>query len=98
MFAEKTHIIATTIAWVTGLAETLLLLRLMAKLLAARPDNEVIHLLYRMTNPPVHFLGFLDFHQPRFGAILELSTLALLILLLMVGYLLYSLFARLQKT
>ncbi len=78
--------------------ETLLLLRLVAKLLAARPDNAVIQHLYRLTNPPAHALGFLDFHQPRFGAILELSTLALLILLPMAGYLLYSLFARPQKT
>ncbi len=69
-----------------ALGETLLLLRLLAHLLAARPDNPAVALLNRATAPLVAPLAFLDVGQPRFGAVLELSTLTLVLLLVGIGY------------
>ncbi len=74
------------IAWVFGGISGLLLARLVARLLAGRPDNPALLLLYRLSDPLVGPLRRLDAGQPRFGAVLELSTLALLVLLVLVGY------------
>jgi hypothetical protein len=74
------HIIASFI----GGIEALLLARLVLRLLAARPDHPVLGALFAATTPPAP-LAFLDSGQPRFGATLELSTLALILLLLLVG-------------
>jgi uncharacterized protein YggT (Ycf19 family) len=79
------------VAWVAGVVETLLVVRLVARLFAARPDNRVIHTLYTATDPliaPLRMIG-LDAHQPRFGAVLELSTLALITLILIGSYFLW---------
>nr|WP_044199987.1 YggT family protein [Oscillochloris trichoides] len=60
---------------VLGAVEALLLARLVARILAARPDSPAFMLLYNLTAPLVAPLAWLDLHQPRFGAVLELSTL-----------------------
>jgi uncharacterized protein YggT (Ycf19 family) len=75
------------VVYLTGIYETLLAVRLLARLLAARPDNPAIQVVYTLTNPPVALLRVLDSGQPRFGAVLELSTLTLLLLVPLVGYL-----------
>jgi hypothetical protein len=74
------------VAYVLGAIEALLLARLVLRLMAARPDNPAIAALYWMTTPPSP-LAALDAGQPRFGATLELSTLALFVLILIVGLL-----------
>jgi hypothetical protein len=63
----------------------LLLARLLLRLLAARPDNLFVQALLQATAPLVAPLVFLDAGQPRFGAVLEFSTLALFLLLIMAG-------------
>ncbi|MFL5806317.1 MAG: YggT family protein [Roseiflexaceae bacterium] len=73
------------IAYLIGGAEALLLARLLLRLLAARPDNPFVRALLWATTPLAAPLAFLDASQPRFGAVLEFSTLALFLLLVMVG-------------
>ncbi len=70
-------------AAVVGLIEGLLLLRLVALLFAARPDNSWIALLLAVTAPVTAPFRLLDQSagQPQFGARLELATLAALLLL-----------------
>jgi hypothetical protein len=84
------HLIARTkrhiLAYALGALEALLLARLILRLLAARPDNPVVAALYAVTSPPAP-LAALDAGQPRFGATLEFSTLALFLLVLLVGLL-----------
>lgn len=70
----------------TGVLIMLLLPRLVAQLLASRPDNLVFQVLYAVTDPLVWPLRFLDAQQPRFGAVLELSALAAVPLLSVLGY------------
>ena len=72
------------IAPLIGGIEALLLARLVLRLLAARPDNPVLGAFFAATRPPA-ILAFLDGGQPQFGATLEISTLALILLLLLVG-------------
>lgn len=66
-----------------GVIEGLLLLRLVALLFAARPDNPWIALLLALTAPVTAPFRMLDrwAGQPQFGARLELATLAALLLL-----------------
>lgn len=64
---------------VLGAVEALLLARLVARILAARPDSPAFTLLYNLTAPLVAPLAWLDLHQPRFGAVLELSTLVVVV-------------------
>lgn len=64
----------------------LLLVRLLLRLLAARPDNLAVALVLAVTQPLVAPLRWLDAGQPQFGATLELSTLGLLVGLLVLGY------------
>lgn len=68
----------TIVAGSLGAAAALLLARLVLRILAARPDNPVFQLFFAVTSPPLP-LSLLDQGQPRFGAVLELSTLALLL-------------------
>ena len=72
------------IAYIIGGVEALLLARLVLRLLAARPDNPIFAALFALTPPP-RALAWLDAGQPRFGATLEFSTLALIVLLLIAG-------------
>lgn len=66
-----------------GLVEGLLLLRLVALLFAARPDNVALALILALTAPLTAPFRVLDqwAGQPRFGARLELATLAVMLLL-----------------
>lgn len=88
------------LSWVRGLIlalgalEALLLARLLARLLAARPDNPSFALLYRLTDPFVAPLGFFNYGQPLFGAVLELSTLAAALLLPTLGYVAWIMLSR----
>ncbi len=70
-------------AVLVGLIEGLLLLRLVALLFAARPDNPWIALLLALTAPFTVPFRLLDqwAGQPRFGARLELATIAALLIL-----------------
>lgn len=77
---------AILLAWLAGGFEALLLARLAARLLAARPDNPTIALLYRATEPLLAPLAFLDRGQPPFGASLELSTIALAMIVPILAY------------
>lgn len=63
---------------IVGAVEGLLLARLVALLFAARPDNWVFDALFALTTPLVWPWQSLDrwAGQPRFGARLELATLA----------------------
>lgn len=82
------------VAALTGAYESLLLARLLARLLAARPDNPAIQALYALTDPLVGLLHPLDAQQPRFGAVLELSTLTLILLVPVFGYIVWRLSGR----
>jgi hypothetical protein len=77
------HIVACLLGGITAL----LLARILLRLFAARPENPVIAALFAITTPPPAVV-ILDAGQPRFGAVLELSTLALVVLLLAAGLLL----------
>jgi len=81
------------IAYILGGLTALLLARLVLRLFAARPDNPIFTALYAITTPP-RALAALDAGQPRFGAVLEYSTLALIALLLVAGLLLRRLRQR----
>lgn len=74
------------VAGLLGAVAALPLARLVLRLLAARPDNPVFQGLLAISTPPA-WLAALDRNQPRFGATLEFSTLALLLLVLVVGVL-----------
>jgi len=74
------------IAYAVGASIAILLARLVLRLVAARPDNPVFGAFFALTAPP-RVLAALDAGQPRFGAVLEFSTLALIALLLVLGLL-----------
>lgn len=76
-----------------GAGAALLGARLLLRLLAARPDNPVLSVFFALTAPPGP-LAALDRGQPRFGATLELSTLALMLVLLALAILLARLGER----
>ena len=85
------------IAYVLGGLTALLLARLVLRLVAARPDNPIFTALFAIT-APLHALAVLDAGQPRFGAVLEFSTLAQIVLLLVAGLLLRRLWqSRLRR-
>ena len=69
------------IIWFVSTLETLLITRFVLRLLAARPDNPVVELVYWITTPLIQPLAALDSGQPQFGAILELSTLVLILVI-----------------
>ncbi|WP_322511534.1 YggT family protein [Chloroflexus sp.] len=70
------------IALLGGALSGLLIARLALKILAARPDSPAITWLYALTGPLVAPLAVLDRDQPRFGAVLEFSALAMLIVVI----------------
>ena len=65
-----------------GIVEGLLLVRLIGLLFAARPDNRGLMLLFDLVAPLVWPWQWLDrmAGQPRFGARLELATLAAMLM------------------
>lgn len=69
-----------------ALVTALLITRLIARLLAARPDNPAIALIYGLTEPLIWPLRWLDAQQPRFGAVLEWSTLAAILVCILLGW------------
>lgn len=69
-----------TIVALLGAGVALLGARLLLRLLAARPDNPVLSVFFALTAPRGPLAAF-DQGQPRFGASLEFSTLALMIIL-----------------
>lgn len=74
------------LALAAGALEALLLARLVARLLAARPDNPAIAALYALTGPLLAPLAALDYDQPPFGAALEFSTMAMATLVPLLAY------------
>ena len=68
------------VAYLVGGITALLLARLVLRLVAARPDNPIFAGVFAITTPP-QALAALDAGQPHFGAVLEFSTLALIVLL-----------------
>jgi uncharacterized protein YggT (Ycf19 family) len=78
------------IIWIVGGIEALLLARLTARLFAARPEEPIIALLYQITGILTAPLAMLDAAQPRFGAVLELSTLASMLTVAVIGYVLHT--------
>ncbi len=72
---------------IVGVAEGLLMVRLIGLLFAARPDNRIFEVILAVTSVLVWPFGWLDrwAAQPRFGARLELATLATMILLMIVS-------------
>jgi uncharacterized protein YggT (Ycf19 family) len=72
---SRARLEAIAVLWFAGALEALLMARFLARLLAARPDNPTIMLLYALTGPLVAPLRALDYDQPPFGAVFEFSTL-----------------------
>jgi hypothetical protein len=85
----RATILARALTWGSGVIEALLLARLLARLLAARPDSPAFAALYLVTWPMVAPLAILDNAQRQFGATLELSTLTVAILMPVITYLLW---------
>ena len=73
--------VRAALVWAIGIIEGLLLARLVLRLFAARPDNPVVAALMAATEPARLPLAMLDAAQPQFGAVLEISTLLLLVAL-----------------
>ncbi|MCS6879959.1 MAG: YggT family protein [Oscillochloridaceae bacterium] len=90
MFRPSTRRPATTwLVWLTGVLEALLLARLVARALAARPDNPAFALLYGVTDPLVTPFLALQPDLPPFGAALEWPTVLLALLALLSGFALW---------
>ncbi len=70
-----------------GMIEGLLLARLVGLLFAVRPDNWVFEVVLAITAPIVWPFEWLDrwAAQPRFGARLDLATIATMVLILLVS-------------
>lgn len=75
------HQIEQLVIYVAGGLEALLIARLVLKLFAARPDNPVVQALFAVTDRLIWPLAILDAGQPKFGAVLEFSTLVLAVVL-----------------
>lgn len=86
--------LAAMLALAAGALEALLLARLLARLLAARPDNPAFAALYAVTGPLVAPLSALDYDQPPFGAVIEFSTLVMATLVPLVAYVAWVLLRR----
>lgn len=80
--------------WLAGSLEALLVARLVARLLAGRPDSPALMILYGVTGPLVAPLRALDYDQAPYGAALELSSLVLAICVPLVAYLAWALLSR----
>ena len=83
-------------AVLVGAIGGLLLVRLVALLFAARPDNPVLALLLALSAPLVAPFTALNriTGQPQFGARLDLAALAALALLLILAFMLHWLRER----
>lgn len=82
------------LALCAGAVEALLLARLVARLLAARPDNPSIQLLYALTGPLAAPFAALNYDQPPYGAALEFGTLVMAIVVPAAAYLAWILLRR----
>lgn len=91
------NLLRVGIAMFGGALGGLLTARLVLKVLAARPDNPAVMWLYTVTGPLITPLTVLDRAQPRFGAVLELSTLVTLIILLSLTALVWVWLGRKQS-
>ncbi len=85
----KKFLATTWLIWLTGALEALLLARVVARALAARPDNPAFALLYGITGPLVTPFLALQPDLPPFGAALEWPTLALALLALLGSFALW---------
>ena len=76
-----------TFGGVIGDIEGVLLVRLVGRLFAARPDNVVFQGVYALTAPLIWPWTWLDrwAAQPRFGATLELATIAAMVMVALVA-------------
>lgn len=68
-------LVAVLVAWSAGGLEGLLIARLVARALAARPDSPAFTVLYSMTEPFVTPLAALNIDLPPHGAAVEPATL-----------------------
>ncbi|MCX7792557.1 MAG: YggT family protein [Chloroflexaceae bacterium] len=94
-FAPLNKLLAVNwLVWFTGVLEALLLARLVARALAARPDNPAFAWLYGITDPLVTPFLALQPDLPPFGAALEWPTLAVALLALLGGFALWHWRAR----
>ncbi len=82
--------LALVLVGLAGALEALLLARLIARLLAARPDNPALTMLYTLTWPFVAPFAFLNYDQPPFGAVFERSTLLVVVGLPIIAYLAWA--------
>jgi len=84
---------------VVGAIEGLLFARLIAQLFAARPDNAIYVMLYGLTAPLIWPWTWLDAWggTPRFGARLELATIAAMLVVALTAGLWVWLRGRLSK-
>lgn len=75
-----------------GVLEGALLVRLVASLLAARPDNRAIELVLALTTPLIGPFRALDqiTGQPQFGARLELSSISAMLLLSAIAVVIWT--------
>jgi hypothetical protein len=87
------HILRSVLGGITAL----LLARLVLRLFAARPDNPIFAAVFAITAPP-RALAALDAGQPHFGAVLEFSTLALIVVLLVGTLLLRRIWQHNQRS
>ena len=76
-----------TFGSVVGAIQGILLVRFIGLLFAARPSNPVFELCYTLTAPLVWPWTWLDrwAEQPRFGARLELATLAAMLMVALLA-------------
>jgi len=89
LFPSRQFPATTWLIWFTGALEALLLARLVARALAARPDNPAFGLLYGITGPLVTPFLALQPDLPPFGAALEWPTLVLALLALLGSFALW---------
>lgn len=88
------RLLISVLLTVVGATTALLLARLVLRLFAARPENPAFAALFALTAPLVAGFAALDAGQPRFGATLEYSTLALCLGLMLIVLLLRVLISR----
>jgi uncharacterized protein YggT (Ycf19 family) len=82
------------LAMVVWVIEALLIARLVLKLFAARPDHPVFASLFLLTTPLTMPLQFLDAQQPQFGAVLEFSTLATIVVIALGDWIISMIWQR----
>jgi uncharacterized membrane protein YphA (DoxX/SURF4 family) len=80
--------------YLVAMLEALLCARLVLQLFAARPTNVVVASVLTVTNLLQAPFAFLDRGQPRFGAVLEFSTLTLCLVIPIIWIFAQRLFRR----